>query len=82
LVMGVVWVRNPKASETGDMSAIAADWREASRRNVDAVIERIRRAERARVAFKETACPECSYITRNVFFPAQCTYCGGSLQPL
>jgi len=80
--MGVVWVWNPKAPETEVMSAIAADWREASRRNVDEIIGRIRSTRETRMAFKETACPDCSYITRNVSFPAQCIYCGGSLQSL
>jgi 5-methylcytosine-specific restriction endonuclease McrA len=80
--MGVMWVWNLKTPEMGNINAAAGDWREASRRNVDEVIGRIRSMRRKRIAFKETACPECSYITRNVFFPAQCIYCGGSLQSL
>ncbi len=79
--MGVMWAWNLKTPKMGDTNAVV-DWREASRRSVDEVIGRIRSTKRARIAFKETACPECSYIARNVFFPAQCIYCGGSLQSL
>jgi hypothetical protein len=78
--MGVMWVLNLKTPEMGDINAAAGDWRESSRRNVDEVIGRIRSMGRKRSAFKGTACPDCSYFTRNVSFPAQCTYCGGSLR--
>jgi len=80
--MGVVWVWNLKTPDTGNFAAVAADWKETSRRSVDAVIDRIRRAGRARIALRENTCPECSYITRNVSFPAQCIYCGGPLRLL
>lgn len=80
--MGVVWVWNLKTPETGGMSAVTADWKEASRRSVDEIINRIRSMGRTRITPKETACPECSYITRNIFFPAQCIYCGGPLRLL
>ncbi|HVY54474.1 MAG TPA: hypothetical protein VHC46_01830 [Thermodesulfobacteriota bacterium] len=65
-----------------DTSALAADWREASRRSVDEIISRIRFVGSARAASKETVCPGCSYITRSVSFPAQCIYCGGPLSLL
>lgn len=71
-----------KSPDMVDMSASVVDWREASRRSVDEVIGRIRSMRRTRIVFKETACPDCSYITRNVSFPAQCIYCGGSLRTL
>jgi len=77
--MGVMWVWNLKTPGTGAMSAVV-DWRESSRRSVDEVIGRIRSMRRERAAFKETACPDCSYITRNISFPAHCIYCGGSLR--
>lgn len=80
--MGVMWIWNLKSPEMVDMSASVVDWREASRRSVDEVIGRIKSMKRKRTAFKETACPDCSYITRNVSFPAQCIYCGGSLRTL
>lgn len=80
--MGVVWLWNLKTPVTGGISAAVSDWRESSRRNIDEIISRTRFVGRVRVAPKETACPECSYITRNIVFPAQCIYCGGPLRLL
>lgn len=77
--MGVVWLWNLRTPETGDMNPAAVDWKESSRRTVDAIIDRMKGSARARIIFKETVCPECSYITRNISFPAQCIYCGGPL---
>lgn len=77
--MGVVWVWNLKTPEARNIAAVAADWRETSRGEVDAVIGRVRRGRRAGIALKGTPCPECSYIIRSDSFPAQCIYCGSSL---
>ena len=77
--MGVVWVWNLRIPEVRKTNAAVVEWRRASRGEVDAVISRIRRGRGACVATKETSCPECSYIIRNDFFPAQCVYCGGPL---
>jgi hypothetical protein len=77
--MGVVWVWNLKMPEAGKIAAVAADWRETSRGEVDAVISRIRRGRGTGIALRGTSCPECSYIIRNYSFPAQCIYCGSSL---
>lgn len=79
MVMGVVWVWNLKTPEAGKIAAVAADWRETSRGEVDAVIGRVRRGRRAGIALKGTPCPECSYIIRSDSFPARCIYCGSSL---
>ena len=80
--MGVMWVWNIKTPETGDMTAVAVDWREASRRSVDEIVNRMRLVGRGRISSKKTACPECSYITRSVSFPAKCIYCGSPLRLL
>lgn len=77
--MGVVWVWNLKIPGARKMNAAAADWRETSREEVDAIIARVRRGRRAGIALKGAPCPECSYIIRSDSFPAQCIYCGSSL---
>ena len=78
--MGVVWLWNLKTPETGTISATVSDWRELSRRRVDEIIGRSRFAGIARIVRRETVCRECSYIIRNVSFPARCIYCGEPLR--